>query len=437
MQVSSGINLIAIVLPIVFLLLGLAFIKAGFLPKRRGETPHCPQCDYALVGNQSGTCPECGKPFTETTVVRGERKRNKGVGLTGIAVLLLGLGLGAGLWVVDINWYQYMPQRLVVADAGSSDPVVARRAWDELVRRRAIAPLDEEVEKKLTDLALKQQASPTPGPLVNSMLDFIAQRYLDKKLTDQQIDQFFLNAVNPSLHTREVVAAGDTVPVQITFRGRGPSNGWSYRISDKEVRMGQQIIHMGGSMGGSGLGASGSSTTYVKAPQAGEYPMEADVKLEIFHTPLGGTAPAVWSKDLTLKTTLKVSPRNANEMVKLTDRPELAELIKKSIRIEQLSKKPDGSYDMQVHIEKPPMNVAFSVFVRFGDKEYRFGDIAGDTSANMGSYMNPGKDVGNIPAGKLAVIFRSDPQVARKTVDLVEIWKGEIVLEGEMKEQGK
>jgi hypothetical protein len=35
------------------------------------------------------------------------------------------------------------------------------------------------------------------------------------------------------------------------------------------------------------------------------------------------------------------------------------------------------------------------------------------------------------------VIFRSDPQVARKTVDLVEIWKGEIVLEGEMKEQGK
>src|SRR5438046_10719660 len=107
--------------------------------------------------------------------------------------------------------------------------------------------------------------------------------------------------------------------------------------------------------------------------------MEAHVTVAIFHAPLGTAVPPVWSKDLTIKSTLKVSSRNPDELIKLTDRPELAEQIKKSLRIEQFTKNPDGSYDMQVHIEKPPMDVAFSVFVRHGGKEYRMRDLAGDT----------------------------------------------------------
>ena len=87
---------------------------------------------------------------------------------------------------------------------------------------------------------------------------------------------------------------------------------------------------------------------------------------------------------------------------------------------------------MQVQIDKPPMNVAFSVFVRAGGKEFRMGELAANPSTNMGSSMHP-TNIGDIPPGKLAVIFRSDAGVARKTIDLVEIWKGEIVLEAELK----
>jgi hypothetical protein len=189
-------------------------------------------------------------------------------------------------------------------------------------------------------------------------------------------------------------------------------------------------------MGGSGLGASGSSTSYTTAPQAGEYPLEAHVRVSIFHAPLGGNAPPVWSKDLTLKSTLKVVPKKPTEMVKLVDRPELADQIRKSIRIDRFTKNPDGSYELGLNIEKPPINVAFSVFARAGGKEFRMGDIAADTSANMGTSMLPsGFD---IPAGKVQLIFRSDPAVARKTVDLHEIWKGEIIIDNvELKEKGK
>jgi hypothetical protein len=431
------IGLIAYVVPPALLLIGAVLLKIGFWPRRRGNTPHCPGCGYALVGNQSGTCPECGRAWSEGTIVRGERNRHKGIGTAGLVMLLLGLAIGGGLWLGDIDWYRYLPESVIVSDTASSNPNIARRAWDELVRRRRIAPLSEATESKLTDLALKEQASPSPGPMLDPMLQFLAQRFLDKKMTTQQVDQFFVNSVNPSLHTRAAVAAGDTFPVQITYRGRGPSTGWSYRLSTNEVKAGPMTIPMGGSMGGSGLGAAGSSTSYVNGLPPGEYPLEAHIRVEIFQAPLGSAIPPVWAKDLTLKSTLKVVEQDANEMVKLTERPELAEQIKKSLRIDKISKKPDGSYEMGVNVDKAPINVALSVFVRAGGKEFRMGDLAAKAGGSGGFFMHP-SDIGAIPPGKVTVIFRSDAGVARKTVDLLEIWKGEILLEDvELTEQKK
>jgi hypothetical protein len=417
------------------MLLGLGLIKIGFLPKRRGTTPHCRGCGYALIGNQSGTCPECGREFSEATVDRGERHRQKGIGFAGVTMLLLGLAIGGGAWLTDIDWYRYLPERWVVKDAGSSNPTTAKRAWDELLRRRAIAPLAERTESRLTDLALREQAAPSPRPMIQPMVEFLAARYVDKKLTDQQADQFFLNCVNPSLHTRDEVAAGDVIPIQVSYRGRGPSNGWSYQLRTASVKVGTTTIQMGGSLGGSGLGGSGSSTTYAPGQPPGEYPLEANITVQIYHAPLGSAGKPTWSKDLTLKSTLKVLPKNAGDMVKLVDKPELADRIKKCLRVDQFNKNPDGRIELGVQLEKPPVNVAFSIFAKVGDKEVRVGDVAGDTSTNGGTFMSPSE--GDIPPGKMQLILRSDPAVARKTINLVEIWKGEIVLEAELKEKGK
>lgn len=436
MQDSGAFTAISIILPIVLILLGIELIWVGFWPRRKGDAPHCRGCGYALVGNESGACPECGREWTDTTVLRGERHRRKGIGIAGSLLLLLGLAIGGGLRLIDIDWYRYLPESLVVKDAGSSNSTIATRAWNELVRRRTIAPLAESTESKLTELALKEQAAAAPGPMLQPMVEFLAARYLDKKLTDQQADQFFLNSVNPSLHTRDEIAAGDVIPIQVAYRGRGPSNGWSYQMSTVDVIVGSKTIHMGGSMGGSGLGASGSSTTYAPGVPPGEYPLEAHVRIQIFRGMLGSGTNPVWTKDLTLKSTLKVVPKKASEMVKLIDKPELVDQIKKSLRVEQFNKNPDGRYELGVHLEKPPMNVAFSVFAKVGDKEFLMGDLAGTTSANGGMFMSPNS--ATIPAGKVSLIFRSDPAVARKTIDLLEIWKGEVVFDNvELKEKGK
>lgn len=35
--------------------------RRGSLADRRIREGHCPFCDYNLTGNESGTCPECGR----------------------------------------------------------------------------------------------------------------------------------------------------------------------------------------------------------------------------------------------------------------------------------------------------------------------------------------------------------------------------------------
>src|SRR3954467_15062397 len=143
---SGPVTLISIVVPLVLLLFGLVLMKVGFWPRRRGTTPHCRGCGYVLVGNQSGTCPECGREWTDATVIRGERHRNKGIGFAGLCMLLLALAIGGGSQFTNIDWYHYLPESWIVKDAASSNPATASRAWDELVRRRTIAPLAESTE---------------------------------------------------------------------------------------------------------------------------------------------------------------------------------------------------------------------------------------------------------------------------------------------------
>jgi len=213
--------------------------------------------------------------------------------------------------------------------------------------------------------------------------------------------------------------------------------GWSYQLKTRDVKVGEKTIPMGGSLGGSGLGATGSTTIFASGQPAGEYPLEARIRLEILHAPLGTAVPPVWSKDLTLKSTLKVVAQNADEMVKLIDQPELAEQIKKSLRIDKFEKQPDGSYEFSVHIQKPPVNLAFSASVRSGGKEFHMWDFTANTSSNMVTSLHL-NNIGQIAPGKVTVIFRSEPSIARRTTDLVEMWKGEIVLDNvELTEQKK
>src|SRR5438045_774002 len=103
------INIAVIAVSAMLAIVGAVLIKIGFWPRRRGHTPHCRGCGYALVGNESGSCPECGKLISDANIVRGERKRRRGLAAMGLASLLLALAISAGSWAWRLStqdWYR-------------------------------------------------------------------------------------------------------------------------------------------------------------------------------------------------------------------------------------------------------------------------------------------------------------------------------------------
>jgi hypothetical protein len=284
------------------------------------------------------------------------------------------------------------------------------------------------MEKKLTEIALREQTSSTPNSLLDLMLNFVAQRYLDGKLSKEEAEQFFLNTLNADLKTRPVVAAGDPIPLRLTYAGRGPSMGWSFRLTGQQVKVGDYTFNAGGSIGGSGVGGMGSITVYANPQPVGEVDVEAQVLVEVFQVAVGAPRPPVWSKTVIIKKKMSVVAANRDDMVKLIDQPDLSEIIRKSIRIEKLLRKEPGAYEMHVQIDKPGTDVAFSVFIRAGGKEHRIGEVSATAQSNVGSSLYR-YELGDVPLGKVQVILRSDTAVARKTIELTQIWKGEIIID--------
>jgi hypothetical protein len=90
-----------------------------------------------------------------------------------------------------------------------------------------------------------------------------------------------------------------------------------------------------------------------------------------------------------------------------------------------------GRYRLDGTIEfgAMPANVAFDVIARFDDRELRFGgvNLLRGRSTHY-SVSSEDKAMKTLPP-KVDIVLRSSEKVARGTVDLFEIWDGELVYE--------
>jgi hypothetical protein len=404
--------------------------KRGRWPRRTGDTPHCRKCDYILSGAQT-RCPECGTAVTPAAIVRGERLRRPGLSWLGGGLALLGLAfllLFALGFANTINWNRYKPQSWLLTDLGSGNSSRWGPAWAEVKRRLDDNLLSEDDQNAVVEKGLQLQAAGKVLSNGNNVLDFIARRFLDGKLTAAQADRFFGNAMKVSLSVRPVVGAQSPIPYSIAGAGHGP-DGWWMRIHTLDLHVDDGPDQKSNGVMAMGFGGWSTSNTLPQVGTPGKHRLHLKMELA---TDVNGSTGAKW--DVNAAVARRVTQDLFADFQAIDGKTPMttasepsASALGRLLTARLLSNPP--WYNVGIDTNGVPVDVAFDIFVRANGKEFP----AGGVSIHRNAPGNFGTGMRDFPADAPAnvdIILRSSEDVARTTLDMTQIWKGEIVLKG-------
>lgn len=428
-----------LLLPVI---VGLAMIWRGLWPKRRGETPHCPQCDYNLTALTADRCPECGTTVMLARIVYGERHRRPVLAAVGLLFVLLPAGLFVAA-LAEANWYRWTPTFWLVRQAASQDAATARRAWTELDGRIRADKLSASDHARLVEVGLAEQGAATAGPIRDELLNYVGDRLLKGGLSKAQEDRFFAQLFVLDLKVRPKVVRGEDVPYSVSYRGRGPSSGAGLRY---EVRVGEDIAIDGkalpkrGRSSGSGSGSSGGAMTLsVPCKEVGTHTLIVTPEVVVFTGTGWDATPenTINTRKVPLEAWFEVLAAEPPDYIRLVKDPVLIPRLHAAIKPNRFEWRPGSSerdagryrLDGTIEFGVMPTNVAFDVIARFDGRELRVGGV--HVRRGGGTHWGIGSDyraLEKLPP-KVDIVLRSSEKVARGTVDLFEIWDGELVYE--------
>lgn len=414
------------------LLIGLVLLRYGIWPRRRGDTPHCRKCDYNVTGLDSGRCPECGTELTEAAVVYGERRRRPVLIVLGVVFFLVATGLVAQ-GGRQVNWYRWWPTASVLGDLQSARPTVAAKAWRELQRREIDERLSTSQLTQLIDICLADQASTKMLGLTRAEVDYLGSRYLSDKLTPAQAKTFVDHLAVLSLKARPKVVLGDPIPLRIDETGRCPSwtmkvELWGWGPVFIDGRPTESRFALGSIV--AGLGSRGSTACWVPCDRLGRHTVTVSVPLKVYATRHAGKSVLLrlcHQADVSLSATFEVVPADGPSPVKLIKNPSLQTEMHDAIEFVSLRPHPDDPDQLiyEIAFKGLPVNVAFDMIARIDGEEHPLATL----TMREGAGMRYQAEADVPPKDTFDLILRSNEQVARKTIDLFEIWDGELVYE--------
>ena len=424
----------------VALVAAAVLVRRGIRGTRRGSAPHCRGCDYPLVGIDSQRCPECGADLQAPgAVARGERVRRRSLAGLGIAMALAGLLLAlyaASPAVRSFDSYTVMPAGWLIDRLSDPSKSASDHAWSVLKRRMQSRELSPKHRERLAELALRNQAAGSGGEL----LDWLGDAVLHGKISDAQKDRFFQQAVKLDLRVRPKVVLGDPIPYELREQCRGPgaNQSWEYEIEYGDMSLDGTVVIRGGASGGrGGLVGLSTSRAWIPCDRTGRHTVATSARVRIFHGngnanagANDGDAKLMHERTVTLSADTEVLSAAPADYVTLTDDPSLVPILQASLRASNIQWDPETqTLSGKIEIKSAaPGGLAFEVIGRAGGKEQKIRNFDHSSPGNVGAFFEaPGVDPAIGGAGRIDVVFRSSEAVARRTVDLVKIWKGEVV----------
>jgi len=289
----------------------------------------------------------------------------------------------------------------------------------------------------LIELCLQEQAKGLPNrPFSQQMLDYLGRCYLNNLLSDQQQRRLFEQAATVELRVRPRVVLGDSVPCEIVTRGCGPGpavpglwikiNFGPLHVDGRQVLKGPVSL-----MWGQGWRAGSRFNTAFPCDVLGRHTLKVAPTVKLFRGPYRQEASSVlcFERSIPLEADFEVVQARADSPIKLIRDPSLKDTLRAAIRPKDFTYKRSAGPEFSgiIRCAEPPINVAFDVFGRIGGSEFKIASIykakrqTGDWQVEG---LHPGPRVRSMD-----ILLRSSEAVARKTVDLFEIWDGELIFE--------
>jgi hypothetical protein len=426
-----------------FLLILLAVVLAGGIlligvllrPRRRGTTPHCARCDYNLTGLVSDRCPECGTEMTPASIVYGELVRRPWAKVL-VGVIVVALLVPAVRWAWSYDWYHLRPTAWVLSDLQSSNPTAKSRAWTEMDSRIRAGSLSASQESRLIDVCLREQTAGSPQ---TPMIDHLGASLLGGRMNQTQKATFFKQIVQMGLVVRPTVIAGGSIPIEVRDKCRGPSQpGLWITIKQEHAAMldakaMKRSWGSSSSSGMSGCGAGGSSSWSITLDEwagpiaAGQHRLAMVAQMEIWdnYPEAQKKATCLHRAKVPLEAGFELLAAEPAGYIKLIDDPSQKAALQSAIQPRGLRvSRQSDAVEFTLEFKSVPVSIAFDVLARTGGREQHIGAVhlAKGQSTNW-----------SVSAEKLEpdrpfdLILRSSKKVAADTVDLFEMWQGEVV----------
>ena len=434
-----------IILGSLAMLLGAALVLKGIWPRRTGHAPHCRRCGYNLTGLTGAICPECGRALNAAGTVQGQRKRRPSRIVSGLLLLLIG-ALGPASLLIDANWYPYLPSFWLIADLSS--PARSAAAWQELMKRENAGGLGGWSRSRLIDACLAAQGTSPLGPLAIQQVEYLGSCWRNKRLAQAQADKFLRQMVTPELKIRQRVRVGSSAPWEVTGRRCMPK-AFLYQLSKARILDNSRVaVEEQRHLAQIQQDSYGHTAWTVRCEQAGRHDVTLEATAEIYIDPYGPgvtnmTGPQPQGQPcirfpVKLTASYEGIPAEAAD-IRLVANPSLQDPIRNLQR--PMTLVIDEGYDVRTKRRCRmlkmgswqssgflPANVAFKVYARIDRQEYEIGEATGEQGGGT-SWNCPGTAYNGAAPKTIDVVLRASEQAACATLNVYEIWNGEITYE--------
>lgn len=446
----------------VLVLGGLLLLAFALRAKRVGSEPHCRRCEYNLTGaisrtesaaaiapasparaapaagfSTSALCPECGTAISRRTVKWGEKRRRVVMPIAGI--LLIAAGVPGSLGKINQDHLIHscpFPLALILAKHGHKE------ALAELARRNHNGLLGAHHITSLVDTALEIQGAEVEYPNLAEWLSLL--RHLDyrRSLTATQRDLYCNQIIHGAeFLLRDRYRVGEPVVGRLNLQtrwggGHDGGCGWDVPLDLDPLIGGCLELQPVGCLDEGFNQLSFSVTSYTPRHIQGQF--DFGVYLHISEESCEGCVRSC-GRDLGRVVDLCFLSDDEIEPPIIRTTEYFRQALQQSIIAQ-------AYYSDHLHTSEPTVGWVFTL-----QKEVPISMAAEVTLLNEGSELQTGTLYGwkgdrllvaetrwvrisELQSGQVELILRFSPGVVNKTVDLEEVFGGEVHLNDNISE---